>query len=50
MKDRINEAKVRIKGFKMLHMSIRGIPFVIKPVLIGLIPHQIFYKIRRKQY
>lgn len=50
MKDRINEAKIRARGFKALHMSIIGIPFIIKPILIGLIPHKIFYQIRKKQY
>ncbi|MFJ6920637.1 MAG: glycosyltransferase [Lactobacillus crispatus] len=50
MNDRIQEAKVRYKGYKLLNMSIRGIPYIIKPILIGLIPQPIFYKIKKKQY
>ena len=50
MKDRINEAKVRYNGFRMLDLGIRSIPYVIKPIIIGLIPAQVFYKIRKKQY
>lgn len=50
MKDRINEAKVRRKGFKLLNMNVIGIPFIVKPILIGLIPHKMFYKIRKRTY
>ncbi|MCP9317787.1 glycosyltransferase [Lactobacillus helveticus] len=50
MKDRINEAKVRYGGFKALHLGYRSIPYVIKPIIIGLIPAPIFYEIRKKQY
>ncbi|MBN6049695.1 hypothetical protein [Lactobacillus helveticus] len=50
MKDRINEAKVRRKGFKLLNMNVIGIPFIVKPILIGLIPYKMFYKIRKRTY
>ena len=50
MKDRISEAKIRYRGFKSLNMSLVGVPFVLKPILIGLIPHKIFYKIRKRNY
>lgn len=50
MKDRINEAKVRHRGFKILHLGYRSVPYVIKPIIIGLIPAPIFYEIRKKQY
>lgn len=50
MHDRINEAKIRMEGYKGLGISVIGIPFVIKPILIGLIPHKIFYLIRKRQY
>lgn len=50
MHDRINEAKIRMEGYKSLGISVIGIPFVIKPILIGLIPHKIFYLIRKRQY
>ncbi|WP_297950682.1 glycosyltransferase [uncultured Lactobacillus sp.] len=50
MHDRINEARIRMEGYKGLGMPIIGIPFIIKPILIGLIPHKIFYFIRKRQY
>lgn len=50
MKDRISEAKIRYKGFKMLHLGIGSIPYVVKPIIIGLIPNRIFYTIRKNRY
>jgi glycosyltransferase involved in cell wall biosynthesis len=50
MKYRIDEAVVRFKGYKQLKMLFKGLPYVFKPILIGLIPQCIFKKIRRKQY
>ena len=50
MKDRISEAKVRYRGFKLLHLGYKSIPYVIKPIIVGLIPTSIFYKIRKRQY
>ena len=50
MKDRISEAKVRYIGFKRLHIGIKAFPYVIKPIIVGLIPHKVFYKIRKKNY
>jgi len=50
MRDRVNEAAVRYKGFKSLGIPWWGIMYVIKPVIIGLIPQKIFKKIKKKQY
>ena len=50
MRDRVNEAAVRYKGFKSLGILWGGIPYVIKPVIIGLIPQRIFKIIKKKQY
>jgi glycosyltransferase EpsE len=36
---RINEAMVRYKGFRGLGLLPWGLPFVLKPVLVGLIPN-----------
>ena len=52
---RIDEAKVRYRGFKKLGLLPRGIPYVIKPLIVGLIPTFIleFLKSRtsrRKKY
>lgn len=35
---RINEAKVRIHGFKILKLYPKGIIYVIKPLIVGLLP------------
>lgn len=50
MKYRIDEAIVRWIGYKKMGILIKGIPFVFKPVIIGLIPQKIFKIIRKKQY
>lgn len=50
MKDRIEEAIVRKNGFKRLNIGIRAIPYILKPIIIGLIPQVIFGRIRKKQY
>jgi len=50
MPDRIAEAKVRARGFRLLHLYPAGIPYVIKPVLIGLIPQSLFAGIRRRTH
>ncbi len=50
MKDRLEEAVVRIKGFRKLNILLRGIPFICKPIIIGILPQCIFRKIRQKQY
>lgn len=50
MKYRIDEAKVRWIGYKKMGILPVGIPYVLKPIIIGLIPQRIFYKIRNRQY
>lgn len=50
MSDRIQEAKVRYEGFKELKIGVKGIPFVLKPILIGVIPNKLFYFIRKHNY
>lgn len=50
MKSRLQETKVRWQGFKKLGILTIGLPYVVKPVLIGLIPQKIFYLVRKKQY
>ncbi len=50
MKYRIDEAKVRVIGYKQLGLLPGALPFVIKPVLIGLLPQRIFKLIRKSQY
>ncbi len=50
MKSRVEEAIVRYKGFKQMGILIKGIPFILKPIIIGFIPAKLFAKIRKKQY
>lgn len=51
MKYRIDEAKVRFKGYKQMKI-LRGKAFayVLKPVLVGLIPQFILCRIKKSQY
>ena len=44
---RIDEALVRYHGFRNLHLLPRGLPFVVKPLLVGLIPGGILMQLRR---
>lgn len=51
MKYRIDESVVRFKGYRMLGLlNIKGLIYVTKPIVIGLIPQSIFKRIRKKQY
>lgn len=50
MKYRIDEAKVRFIGYKKMGVLIKGIPYIMKPIIIGLIPQFIFKNITIKQY
>jgi glycosyltransferase EpsE len=45
---RINEAIIRYKGFKALNLLPKGVPFIIKPIIVGLIPIQILELLKRK--
>ena len=38
---RINEAVTRYKRFRSLNMLPRAFPFVVKPLIVGLLPHKI---------
>ena len=51
MKYRIDEAIVRFKGYRQLDiLGLKGILYVCKPIIVGLIPQKIFSKIRKSQY
>ncbi|MDQ1000333.1 glycosyltransferase EpsE [Neobacillus niacini] len=47
-KYRIDEAKVRFRGFKMLHLMPIGLFYTIKPLVVGLIPQGILEIARQK--
>lgn len=46
-KYRIAESVIRYKGFKSLDLLPKGFLFVIKPLIVGLIPYQLLNKIKR---
>lgn len=50
MKYRIDEAVVRWQGYKALHMRCAGMPYVVKPLLVGMLPARLLKKIKKKQY
>ncbi|MBU3137163.1 glycosyltransferase [Clostridium gasigenes] len=47
---RIDEAIVRYKGFKMLGLLRKGIFYVIKPIIVGIIPKRTILKIQSNFY
>ncbi len=47
-KYRIDEAKVRSRGFKKLGLMPKGIFYVIKPLIVGLIPAGLLKKLKSK--
>ena len=44
------EARVRFIGFKKLNLLPHGLIYVIKPVIIGLIPPKMRLKLRKRYY
>ena len=50
MKYRIDEMVVRYKGFKNMKILLRGIPYIFKPIIIGLLPQSIFNLIKQSRY
>lgn len=49
-KERIYEMIVRYRGFSKMGMLPKAIPYVVKPVLVGLIPSKIMQRIKMLQY
>lgn len=47
---RINEAHVRARGFKRLGFGFKALPYIAKPVVLGLIPGKLMGWIRRSRY
>lgn len=43
----LTEARVRYRGFRRLGLLPGGLPFVVKPVLIGLIPKALYTRVRK---
>lgn len=47
---RVDEAILRYKSFRLLGLMPRGIMYIIKPLLIGIIPTKLMMKYRVKKY
>lgn len=47
-KYRIDEAKVRFKGYKSLGLMPEGLIYTIKPLVVGLIPHKVLSSLRNE--
>lgn len=46
MKRRVNEAGVRRRGYRLLHVPIIRRVYVLKPIVIGLIPQWLYRRLR----
>ncbi|WP_416150493.1 glycosyltransferase family 2 protein [Salipaludibacillus sp. HK11] len=47
---RINEAYTRFSGYKRLKLPLRSYIYVLRPIIIGLLPRYFYKQIRRKIY
>ena len=45
MKYRVGEFIIRYKGFKALKLGFKSVPYIIKPLILGLIPQGIINKV-----
>ncbi|WP_251516529.1 glycosyltransferase family 2 protein [Oceanobacillus luteolus] len=48
-KYRVNEAIIRYKGFKKLGFPIRGVPYIFKPLILGLIPVRLIDRFKKNR-
>ncbi len=48
MHHRWNEAVTRWKRFKALHLLPKALPFVIKPIVVGLVPKKLLWAIKKR--
>ena len=47
---RVDEAKVRFRGFKKLGLFPAAVPYVVKPLIVGLIPQNLLDRFKDKYY
>ena len=45
----INEAYVRIKGYKMLQLPLKAYTYVLRPLIVGLLPRKIYLFLHHKK-
>lgn len=46
---RIDEAKVKWRGFYQLGLMPQGLPYVVKPIIVGMIPQDILRRLKKKR-
>ena len=49
-KYRLDEAKVRLRGFRKLGLLPAGLPYVVKPLVVGLIPQTLLDRMKDSYY
>lgn len=47
---RVDEMKIRYRGFKGMGILFKGVPYIIKPILVGMIPQRIIYRINKNKH
>lgn len=47
--NRVKEAVVKYKGFRLLHMPLYAYVYVARPLIVGLIPNQLMYSIKKQR-
>ena len=50
MKYRVDEMIVRFRGYRNMGILLKGMPYVFKPIIIGLIPQSILKQIKQSRY
>lgn len=46
---RFDEARIRYRGFSKLGLLPKGLPYVIRPLVVGLIPHRILRSLKNEE-
>ncbi|MBE6837418.1 MAG: glycosyltransferase [Ruminococcus sp.] len=46
---RFREAQIRYKGFKKLHLFPKAFPYVVKPLVVKIIPQKIYRKLKKSE-
>lgn len=47
---RLNESRVRLEGYKNLNLLPIGFLYAVKPLIVGLIPQNIIFKVKKSIY
>ena len=50
MKYRVDEMVVRFRGFKNMKILVKGMPYVFKPIIVGLMPQALLKNIKKCRY